>query len=89
MDPGRTIRQETRRIRGFPKISWKQYSGDWIYPVPPGTKRNLSKPAAGYGHRISGIFWLETVSFLGVFAGNSRNTASGIIVLGSSKMIAQ
>ncbi len=28
-------------------------SGDRIYPVPPGTDRNLSKPAAGYGYRIS------------------------------------
>jgi hypothetical protein len=27
-------------------------SGDWIYPVPSGTNRNLSKPAAGYDHQI-------------------------------------
>src|ERR1700722_175789 len=27
-------------------------SGDRIYPVPFGTDRNLSKPAAGYGYRI-------------------------------------
>jgi hypothetical protein len=27
-------------------------SGDRIYPVPPGTGRNLAKPAARYGHRI-------------------------------------
>jgi hypothetical protein len=66
------------------RISWKQYSGDRIYPVPPGTYRKLSKPADGYGHRISGIsrgFRPETVSFLRVFAGNSGNIASGIIVL--------
>ncbi len=25
---------------------------DRIYPVPPGTYRNLSKPTAGYGYRI-------------------------------------
>jgi hypothetical protein len=50
-------------------------SGDRIDPVPAGTYRNLSKPAAGYGHRIRGIFWR-------VPAGNSGNTASGIIVLG-------
>jgi hypothetical protein len=27
-------------------------SGDRVYPVSPRTDRNLSKPAAGYGHRI-------------------------------------
>jgi hypothetical protein len=42
----------------FSGISWKQYSGDWIYSVPPGTYRNLSKPAARYGHRIlAPDFW--------------------------------
>ena len=31
--------------RTIPEISWKQYSGDRIYPVPPGT-------SAWYSHRI-------------------------------------
>jgi hypothetical protein len=35
-----------------------QYSGERIYPVPPGTNKNLSKPAAGYGHQIfAPDFW--------------------------------
>jgi hypothetical protein len=31
-------------------------SGNRIYPVPRGAYKCLSKPAAGYGHRISGTF---------------------------------
>jgi hypothetical protein len=38
-------------------------------------------------HRISGIFLPETVSFLRVFAGNSRNTTSGIIALGNRELL--
>jgi hypothetical protein len=38
---------------------------------------------SGSLHQISGIFRAETVSFLTVFAGNSRDTVSGIIVLRS------
>ena len=63
------------RTRSVSEISWKQYSSDRIHSVPPRTDRNLPKPAAGYGHRTPGIF--RRVS-----AGNSRNTASGIIDLG-------
>ena len=68
--------------------------GEWISPVPPGTDRSLPKPAPGYGHRVSWVEFLafsdrfrpETVRFLRVFCGNSRNTASGIIDLGLFNM---
>jgi len=80
--PGRTIRQRTRRISGFPGISWKQYFGERIYPVPPGTSQNRQlDTVTGSLYRISGIF-------PGVpegFPGKSLNTASGIIVLGKMK----
>jgi hypothetical protein len=57
-------------------------SGDWIYSVPPGTSQNRQLDTVTGFLALSGRFWLETVSFPTVFAGNSRNTASGIIVLG-------
>jgi hypothetical protein len=57
-------------------------SGDWIYPVPTGTCRNRQLDTVTGFLVFFGRFRLETVSFLRVFAGNSRNTASGIIILG-------
>src|SRR5690348_3853317 len=50
-------------------------SGVRIYRVPPGIDKNLSKPAAGYGHRntasvrfplISGVFLREPAIFPGL-----------------------
>jgi len=40
-----------KRARKRP-VLWKPYFGDRIHPVSPGADRNLSKPAAGYGHQI-------------------------------------
>jgi hypothetical protein len=50
------VRQETAGSVVFRRFHGSSIpvngSGDRIYPVSPGTGRNLSKPAAGYGHRI-------------------------------------
>jgi hypothetical protein len=55
-------------------------------PEPTGICQNRQPDAVtGFLHRIPGIFGAflsETVIFLRFFAGNSWNTASGIIVLG-------
>jgi hypothetical protein len=82
------------RFRGIPEVSWKQYSSERIQrPDLSGFARNRQEPVET-GSRIRspdsfvellalpGGFRLETGSFLKVFAGNSRNTASGIIDLG-------
>jgi hypothetical protein len=61
-----------------------------IYPIPPGTDRNLAKPAAGYSHLIpasnawhfpAGSGRKRCVS-CGFQPENARKTASGIIVVG-------
>ncbi len=46
--PGRAIRHGNGRFCGIPVNG----SGDRIYPLPPGTYKNLSKLAARYGYRI-------------------------------------
>jgi hypothetical protein len=52
-------------------------------PEPTGTCQNRQPDTVtGFLRRIPGIFRPETASFLRVFAGNSWDTASGIIVLG-------
>ncbi len=97
--PGRTIQHGNGRFRGIPEISWKQYSGERIrWPDLSGSARNRQEPVKT-GSRIrlpdfcvellafSGGFRPETASFLRVFAGNSWNTASGIIVLGACLQI--
>jgi hypothetical protein len=61
--------------------AWKRpvqwYSGERIYP----------ESTVGYGYRIPGMFQPKTASFLRVFAENSRNNASGFIVLGSENSV--
>ena len=93
--PGRTLRHGSGRFHSIPEILWKQYSGDRIrYSVLFGPDRIRPKPVktdswirsldpdTGF-IAFSSVFRPETASFLWVFAGNSRNTASGIIVLGA------
>jgi hypothetical protein len=50
------VRQETAGSVVFRRFHGSSIpvngSGNRIYPISPGTDRNLSKPAAGYGHRI-------------------------------------
>ena len=93
-NPGRTIRHGNGRFRGIPEIWWKQYSGERIrWPDSSGSARNWQETVKT-GSRVrspdscvespafSDGFRPETVSFLMVFTGNSRNTASVFIVLG-------
>jgi hypothetical protein len=93
-NPGRTIRPGNGWFRTIPEISWKQYSGERIrWQDLSGSARSRQEPGKT-GSRIRspdscieflafpGGFWPETVRFLQVSAGNSRNTASGIIDLG-------
>ncbi len=95
--PGQRRTAGNGRFRGIPEISWKQYSGERIrWPDLSGFARNRQEPVKT-GSRIRspdscvefpalpGGFRPETGSFLRVFAGNSRNTASGIIHLGMYK----
>ncbi len=93
--PDRTSRHGNGRFRSIPEISWKQYSSKRIrWPDLSGSARNL-QDSVKTDSRIrfpdscveflafSGGFLSETASFLRVCAGNSWNTASGIIVLGN------
>jgi hypothetical protein len=50
--PGQEVWARCRRKTTEIDETWKQYSGDRICLVSPGTHRNLAKSAAKYGHWI-------------------------------------
>jgi len=65
--------EKHRKMLGTLKQEPSEGSDDWIFSIPPGTARNLAKPAVGYGHPIPASKFLSF--FRRVPTGNSLFSA--------------